>query len=144
MVLCIHAERLLGQVSEAEQHCSEQQEYVEGCFEYTISLLYEANTNCTIPKPEKSGFWRPKQTLRKPVGSCTKNVIGNTVLFECDEVKGKIIENVYHDVADGSVCQGVQCSCGSKTLFTLSLENGCNELKWGGVLMEWKDFCQTQ
>ena len=90
-----------------------------------------------------SGRWLPEQTYRKPVGVCTKNAIGSTVIFECDEEKGKIIEKVYHDIADGSECKDAQCSCESEIIYTSSHENGCNEHTWGGVLMTWRDFCQA-
>ena len=125
-----------------EQYCLEQQEYVEGCFEFTVSLVYTANTTCKEQAPADSGFWWPEQTLRKPVGACTKNVIGNTVIFECDQEKGIIMEHVYHDVLDGSVCKGAQCSCDSEIIYTLTIENGCSEQFFGGMHMTWNNFCQ--
>ena len=126
-----------------EQYCAEQEEYVEGCFEFTVSLVYTANSTCKEQAPADSGFWWPEQTLRKPVGSCTKNVIGNTVIFECDPEKGVIMERVYHDVLDGSVCQGAQCTCESDIIYTLPIENGCSEQFFGGMHMVWNKFCQA-
>ena len=107
-----------------EEYCAAQEEYVEGCFKFTVSLVYTANTNCGEQAPADSGFWWPEQTLRKPVGTCTKNVIGNTVVFECDPEQGVIMERVYHDVLDGSVCEGTQCTCGSEIIYSLPIKNG--------------------
>merc|ERR1712146_23929 len=33
-----------------------------------------------------------------PIGECTKNVVGNTVIFGCDEATGIAYEKVYADV----------------------------------------------
>ena len=128
---------------EWEEFCAAQEEYVEGCVEFTVSLVYTANTTCKEQAPADSGFWWPEQTLRKPVGKCTKNVIGNTVIFECDPEKGIINEHVYHDVLDGSVCNGTQCTCESEIKYTLPIENGCSEQFFGGMHMVWDDFCQA-
>ena len=116
---------------------------MEGCFEFTVSLVYTANTTCSEQAAEDSGFWWPEQTLRKPVGKCTKNVIGNTVIFECDSTKGVINEHVYHDVLDGSVCSGAECKCESEIKYTLPISNGCSEQFFGGMNMIWDDFCQA-
>ena len=124
-----------------EEFCAAQEDYVEGCFEFTVSLVYTANSTCSEKAPADSGFWWPEQTLRKPVGVCTKNVIGNTVIFECDPDNGIIMERVYHDVLDGSSCQGDQCTCDSEIIYTLPIKNGCSEQFFGGMHMVWDDFC---
>ena len=126
-----------------EDYCAKQEEYVEGCFEFTVSLVYTANTTCGEQSPADSGFWWPKQILRKPVDTCTKNVIGNTVIFECDPEQGIIMERVYHDVLDGSVCEGAQCNCGSEIVYSLPIKNGCSEQFFGGMHMTWDNFCQA-
>ena len=128
---------------EWESYCADQDDYVEGCFEFTVSLVYTANTTCSEQAAEDSGFWWPEQTLRKPVGKCTKNVIGNTVIFECDSTKGVINEHVYHDVLDGSVCNGTECTCESDIKYTLPIGNGCSEQFFGGMHMVWDDFCPS-
>ena len=128
---------------EWESYCADQDDYVEGCFEFTVSLVYTANTTCSEQAAEDSGFWWPEQTLRKPVGICTKNVIGNTVIFECDSTKGVINEHVYHDVLDGSVCSGAECKCESEIKYTLPISNGCSEQFFGGMNMIWDEFCQA-
>ena len=130
-------------MEEWEAYCAAQDEYVEGCFEFTVSLVYTANTTCTEKAAEDSGFWWPEQTLRKPVGICTKNVIGNTVIFECDPLKGIVNEHVYHDVLDGSVCSGTECTCESDIKYTLPIGNGCSEQFFGGMHMVWDNFCQS-
>ena len=127
-----------------EAYCAAQEEYVEGCVEFTVSLVYTANTTCKKQAAADSGFWWPEQTLRKPVGRCTKNVIGNTVIFRCDPTQGVIMEDVYHDVLDGSVCNGTQCTCESDIKYTLPIKNGCSEQFFGGMHMVWDDFCQAQ
>ena len=81
------------------------------------------------------------QTLRKPVGVCTKNVVGNTVIFKCDSGKGMIIEQVYHDGLDGSKCKGAQCTCESEILYTVRIKNGCTETSFGVVHMVLDNFC---
>ena len=130
-------------MEEWEAYCAAQDDKVEGCFEFTVSLVYTANTTCTEKAPEDSGFWWPEQTLRKPVGICTKNVIGNTVIFECDPMKGIVNEHVYHDVLDGSVCSGTECTCESDIKYTLPIGNGCSEQFFGGMHMVWDNFCQS-
>ena len=82
-----------------------------------------------------------KLTVRKPVGVCTTNVVGNTVIFKCDSEQGKIIEQVYHSGLDGSKCEGAQCTCESKILYNVSIKNGCTETAFGGVHMVWENFC---
>merc|ERR1712226_284543 len=126
---------------EWETYCNKQEDYVEGCFEFTVSLVYTANMTCQEQAAVDSGFWWPEQTLRKPVGICTKNVIGNTVIFECDPEKGVVNEHVYHDVLDGSECSGSQCTCESEIVYTLPIKNGCSEQFFGGMHMVWDDFC---
>jgi len=101
-------------------------------------------------------------TLRKPVDTCTKNVIGNTVKFKCED--GVIMEHVYHDILDGSTCDSVPgaCTCdnervissptgktsadpsssGGLRTYVMPITNGCTEQFFGAMLMTWDDYCQ--
>ena len=124
-----------------DEYCNDQEHYVEGCFEYSISLLYKNNTSCKEPAYTNSSWLAFKQTLRKPVGVCTTNVVGNTVIFKCDSEQGKIIEQVYHDGLDGSKCEGAQCTCESEIHYNRTIKNGCTETAFGGVHMVWDNFC---
>ena len=51
------------------------------------------------------------------------------------------MERVYHDVLDGSKCEGAQCTCDSEIIYTLPIKNGCSEQFFGGMHMVWDNFC---
>ena len=127
--------------------------------------MYTANTSCTEKAP--APYWMVQGdsvTLRKPVDTCTKNVIGNTVKFKCED--GVIMEHVYHDILDGSTCDSVPgaCTCeneivsfsksgrtssdpnssGGLRTYVMPITNGCTEQFFGGMLMTWDDYCQPK
>ena len=147
-----------------EQYCDAQREYVEGCVTFTVGLVYKANTTCKVKAADP--YWMVEGdsvTLRKPVDTCTKNVIGNTVKFKCEN--GVIMEHVYHDILDGSTCDSVPgaCTCENKIVssspsgrtsadsassgglrtYVMPITNGCTEQFFGGMLMTWDNHCQT-
>ena len=102
-------------------------------FTYDVSLSYEKDSQCKKPDnkhPLVKTFIK-HHTLRKPIGVCTTNVIGDFVIFECDG-KGVILEHVY----------GTK-DCSGPKVRTMPIKNGCNEYSWGAMLMEWdgKEFC---
>ena len=78
---------------------------------FTVGLVY-TDAACTVRAA--GNFWMTpgggqSVTLRKPLDTCTLNVIGNTVKFVC--VDGVIMEHVYHDILDGSNCSSVPGAC---------------------------------
>ena len=148
-----------------EEFCAAQTKYVEGCVTFSVGLVYTAGSACKEKAPDP--YWMVQGdavTLRKPVDTCTKNVIGNTVKFKCED--GVIMEHVYHDILDGSTCDSVPgaCTCeneivsfsksgrtssdpnssGGLRTYVMPITNGCTEQFFGGMLMTWDDYCQPK
>merc|ERR1712032_588724 len=109
-------------------------------FDYTASLVYEKGTQCKKKANGGDGFVQPTD-LKKPVGVCTTNIIGSTVMFECDKNKGVILEHVFYDASQKNGGGGKQGSCDGKKLYTMPISNGCNDYTWGAMLMTWEGFC---
>merc|ERR1719460_1816544 len=109
-------------------------------FDYTASLVYEKGTQCRKKANGGDGFVQPTD-LKKPVGVCTTNIIGSTVMFECDKNKGVILEHVFYDASQKNGGGGKKGSCDGKKLYTMPISNGCNDYTWGAMLMTWEGFC---
>jgi len=126
-----------------EDFCAGITEHVDGCLIFDVSLGYNLGTNCAEDQAWTGPMWTGYQTLQKPVEVCTTNVIGNTVVFRCGG-DGVIMEDVYHDVTDGSTCDPAlgQCDCTGDIMYTMPINNGCTDQFWGGgMLMTWDGWC---
>jgi len=107
-------------------------------FDFKASLGYNLGTDCTEPM---EGFYFGEQELRRPVGECTTNAIGFSVIFECEEAEHFIMEHVYFDNRVGNGTGTTDCS--GDVLFSLPIYNGCTEYDWGAMHFVWDEakFC---
>lgn len=106
-------------------------------FDFKASLIWEKDSEC---KTETKGQFFGLQTLRRPINTCTTNVVGSSAVFRCDG-KGTILEDVYYDVYSPE--KGGNKDCSGKALYTMPIGNGCNDYDWGAMYMVWDDFCQA-
>ena len=105
-------------------------------FVYQVSALYEKGTRCAKP----SSVFHATQTLRKPVGLCTNNLVGATVIYSCDG-KGTLLEHVYYDAFSN---KGTPGDCSGTKLYTLPIKPGCSEFDFGAMHSFWYGYCQVQ
>merc|ERR1712048_549084 len=105
-------------------------------FTYDVGLVY-TDKECKVKADAQN--WVGEFRLTKPVGVCTTNVIGSSVIFKCD--KGVIQEHVYIDASQGSAPKEADCSGTVK--YVMPIENGCNNYAWGSMYMAWKGFCEA-
>jgi len=105
-------------------------------FTYDVGLVY-TDKDCKV----KAGapHWVGEFRLTKPVGVCTTNVIGSSVIFKCD--KGVIQEHVYIDASQGNAPKEADCSGERK--YVMPIKNGCNNYNWGSMYMAWEGFCEA-
>ena len=96
------------------------------------------DSNCKVPN-ENPDYWWGESKLQKPVDECTTNVIGNTVKFSC-KGNGHVVESVYHDVLNPEY-GGTPGDCSTDVIYTLDMYQGCNNYDFGGLAMEWDNWC---
>merc|ERR1719471_2088612 len=89
---------------------------------------------------QSTNFYNLDVDLERPLGECTTNVIGSSVIFEC--MDGVIMEHVFHDAAQGSV--PIEPDCSGDMLYTMPIENGCNAYDWGSMLATWDGACMPE
>jgi hypothetical protein len=152
-------------VSAKEKFCNQPgNAHAPGCFKFTVSMVYLPSSmggddHCGTLAPVESGYRMAEDvTLIKPIGVCTKNVVGSTVRFTCDEDKGVIVEHVHHDVLDGSSCEDGAtgaCTCqnhvteqhqptASDRTMLMPIANGCSHHFFGDMKMTWDKWCMKK
>merc|ERR1719493_6854 len=95
-----------------------------------------AQTNTSAPDFNPN-LHHVDEVLRRPIGVCTTNVIGSSVIFEC---KGDYInEKVYIDATQGNAPTEPDCS--GDLLYNMPIYNGCNTYEWGDMLAVWDGYC---
>ena len=121
-------------------------------WEFTVSMVmtdgcegmaYTAETGVVPMGPEEEGmqtstnFYNVDVDLSRPIGVCTTNIIGSSVIFTCEG--DYINEHVYHDASQGPVPSEPDCS--GEVLYVMPIENGCNEYIWGSMSAVWDGYC---
>merc|ERR1719285_369677 len=111
----------------------------EGC----ADMAYTAETGVVTMGPETPGmtsstnFYHVDEVLNRPIGECTTNVLGSSVMFTCEG--DYINEHVYHDASLGPV--PVVPDCSGDVLYVMPIGNGCNTYSWGTMLALWDGYC---
>ena len=82
-------------------------------------------------------FYHQNEVLTVPIGVCTHNVIGSSVIFTCAD--GHIDEHVYEDAAQGPV--PLEADCSGELKYTMPIYNTCNTYPWGSMEATWDGYC---
>ena len=82
-------------------------------------------------------FYHVDEVLTRPIGECTTNVLGSSVIFKCEG--DYINELVYIDASQGPVPEVPDCS--GDLFYIMPIRNECNSYDWGSMLATWTDYC---
>merc|ERR1719242_130933 len=104
---------------------------------FTVSMVMNAGCEtmmypeeyATIPwadVPEgytpSTNYYHVEEVLTRPIGECTTNVIGSSVIFVC--MGDYIAEHVYIDAADQDAVLPETPTCDGELQYTMVIENG--------------------
>ena len=78
-----------------------------------------------------------EENLKRPIGECTTNVFGSSVIFTCES--GKINEAVYHNAMENPPLAEPDCS--GEVMHVNIIRHGCNVYDWGDMLYAWENYC---
>merc|ERR1719499_1968049 len=95
----------------------------------TIEEGYTSTTN----------FYHYNEVLTRPIGECTTNVLGSSVIFTCEG--DYINEHVYYDASQGPV--PVEPDCSGDVMYVMPIMNTCNAYDWGSMEATWEGYCMA-
>merc|ERR1719242_1370251 len=119
---------------------------------FTVSMVMNAGCEtmmypeeyATIPwadVPEgytpSTNYYHVEEVLTRPIGECTTNVIGSSVIFVC--MGDYIAEHVYIDASQGAAPEIPDCS--GDLMYTMPIYNGCTGYTWGSMKAVWDGYC---
>merc|ERR1719242_1331830 len=115
--------------------------------EWTFTVSMVMNEGCeTMMYPEDqatmewgTSFYHVDEVLTRPIGECTTNVLGSSVIFTCEG--DYINEHVYIDASTGAAPETPDCS--GDVLYVMPIRNTCNSYDWGSMDATWTDYCMT-
>merc|ERR1719195_853138 len=81
-----------------------------------------------------TNFYHVNEVLTRPIGECTTNVLGSSVIFTCEG--DYINEHVYIDASTNpDVPETPDCS--GEVMYVMPIKNECNSYSWGSMLAVW-------
>merc|ERR1719325_182694 len=97
------------------------------------------NEGCETMKYDESVplFYHVEEVLTRPIGECTTNILGSSVIFTCEG--DYINEHVYIDASQGPV--PIEPDCSGELMYIMPTENGCNKYVWGSMSAVWDGYC---
>lgn len=119
-----------------------------GMWTFTVSMVmtpecagmaYASAENATVPMggDKPTVFYHENEVLTRPIGVCTTNVLGSSVIFTCEG--DRIDEHVYVDAATGPY--PLQPDCSGEVKYIMPIANGCNSYTWGSMSAVWSGYC---
>merc|ERR1719433_2643910 len=83
-------------------------------------------------------FYHVEEVLTRPIGECTTNVLGSSVIFTCEG--DYINEHVYIDASTNPNFPETP-DCSGELLYVMPIRNECNAYDWGSMLATWDGYC---
>jgi len=136
-----------GKSNTEEETCNAGGDCVPGKTFWTFNVSMVMNDDCSAMKYNTSEpHWNNEtqfhhiETLKRPIGECTTNVIGSSVVFEC--MGDWINEHVYIDASQPGAVLPDEPTCNGSAMYIMPIMNGCNKYTWGGMSAVWDDtYC---